>query len=177
MPQPTCPQPSTSPHRGRLLALLLCATVLPGCGTPGPAAQGADCADLAGSYGDHGQPSGESLARLLTGHAGPKGAVVHLDAGAKAVPVKAGATRVQLDSPSFACVAPNEIRLVHEDVSRIHAPPLIDQTRTVSYVLRGGAGKDLVLSTYSRTTASPYGLALQGPLQLESTTTWRREAP
>ena len=48
---------------------------------------------------------------------------------------------------------------------------LSDQTKPVTYVLTGGAGADLVLSTYVQTTVAPYGARLKGLMQRESTIT------
>jgi len=56
-------------------------------------------------------------------------------------------------------------------------PPLIDQIRTVTYVLTGGPGMDLILTRQAQTTATPYGAKLKGPVQEESITTWRRTGP
>ena len=164
---------SLRPAHSPALVALLAAAMLSGCAGPGSPA---DCSGLAGSYLDRGVPSGESLAKTLLGRVVPKTGTVRIAAGEGQLQVIAGATRAILTGAEFLCTAPNELRLVREETSRIHVPPLTDQTRTTSYVLRGGPAKDLVLSTYTRTTASPYGLALKGPLQLDSTTTWRREA-
>ena len=156
------------------LTVLAFEAMLCGCAGHGPLT-GADCSGLTGGYADRGEPSGQSLARLLLDKSVPKGTVVHIDANDGRLQVSAAAARKVLDSGACVCAAPGEVRLLREDIARIHAPPLIDQTRTTSYVLRGGPGEALVLSTYSRTTARPYGLPLTGPLQLDSTTRWIRE--
>lgn len=58
--------------------------------------------------------------------------------------------------------------------NRIHLPPLIDQKKTLTYVLTGGPEMDLVLSTEVQTIIAPYGAKLKGPVQVESITTWHR---
>jgi hypothetical protein len=137
----------------------------------------ADCAGISGSYRDKAESGGSSLAALLLGKAASDRALTRLEVRASGLHVAAGSSQATLGSGDFACTGHDEISLSREATSRVHLPPLIDQTRTVTHVLRGGAGQDLVLSTYSRTTASPYGLRLKGPLQLESTLTWRRQGP
>lgn len=154
---------------------LLLGPVLAGCAGVHAGAQ-ADCSGLSGSYRDRADPSGESLARFLLGRVAPKVAVVCIDAADGRLVVAAGPSSTTLPGTDFVCDAPDELRLAREETSVIHAPPLIDQTRTTSYVLRGRRGKALVLNTYSRTTARPYGLPFTGPLQLESTTMWQRES-
>jgi hypothetical protein len=67
--------------------------------------------------------------------------------------------------------------LAPQETSHIRLPPLIDQTETVTYVLTGGAGADLVLTSYVQTTVAPYGARLKGPMQQESIITWRRAGP
>lgn len=155
-------------------SLLLCSVVLAGCAASGPQ-ELADCSGLAGTYPDRGKPSGESLAQLLLGRTVPRGTVVRLDASDGRLLVAAGTAHRILDTALFACTATDELRLTNDEISSIQAPPLIDQTRIVSHVLRGGRGKDLVLISSSRTTVRPYGLPVRGPLQQEPTITWRRE--
>lgn len=100
---------------------------------------------------------------------------MRIEARDQALQIAAGSARASLEPSDFICASNDELRLAREATSQIQAPPLIDQTRTTSYVLRGGRDKDLVLSTYTRTTAKPYGFPLTGPLQLQSTTTWTRK--
>jgi hypothetical protein len=157
-----------------LLCLLLSAA-LAGCAADA-ARSTADCAGISGTYRDRAEAGGSSLAALLLGKAAPD-RLTKLEVRPSGLHVAAGSSQATLGPGDFTCTGHDEISLSREASSRIHLPPLIDQTRTVSHVLRGGAGQDLVLSTYSRTTASPYGVNLKGPLQLDSTATWRRQEP
>ena len=134
-----------------------------------------ECSGLAGSYREHADGSGESLSKLFMGRSVPGATTVRVEASGGQLSVAANRTSTLLPAEEFVCASPNELRFAHDETSSIRVPPLIDQTRTTSRVLRGGPGKALVLSTYSRTTAKPYGLPLTGPLQLDSTTSWSRE--
>jgi hypothetical protein len=97
---------------------------------------------------------------------------------AEGLRVSSGATAGTLAAGAdFNCSGAGRIALTRRDSSRIHLPPLIDQIKTITYVLHADAGANLVLDTYAQTSLAPYGVQLQGPAQLESTTTWRRVAP
>ncbi|CAN5440118.1 hypothetical protein BH10PSE16_BH10PSE16_10480 [soil metagenome] len=104
---------------------------------------------------------------------------VALDVNAQVVRASAGggAAGTLVAEKDFACNSADRLMLTRQETSHIRLPPLIDQTKTVTYVLTGGAGADLVLSTYVQTTISPYGAQLKGPRQRESTITWHRAGP
>jgi hypothetical protein len=157
------------------LSCLVLSAALAGCAADAAGSSSADCAGISGSYRDKAEPGGSSLAALLLGKSASDRGLTRLEVRPFGLHVSAGSSQATLGPGDFTCTGHDEISLSREASSRIHLPPLIDQTRTVSHVLRGGAGQDLVLSTYSRTTASPYGVNLKGPLQLDSTATWRRQ--
>ena len=162
-----------------LIPLALLATVLlQGCAGSGATAAKADCRGLSGSYRDAAEPNGDSLTHFLLNKKSPEGRQVQLDVSGQAIRASSGATAGTLAAEKdFNCSGVGRIVLTRQESSHIRLPPLIDQTKTVTYVLTGGAGADLVLSTYVQTTITPYGAKLKGPMQMESTTTWHRTKP
>lgn len=164
---------------------LLAALLLQGCAGPGPLtaaravdSAAADCRGLGGVYRDAGEPNGDSLVHFLLGKPPSKGRRVQIDVSAERLQVSAGTTEGTLVAgKDFNCSGAGRITLTRQESSRIRLPPLIDQTKTLTYVLHVDAGANLVLSTYAQTSLTPYGVPLEGPAQLESTITWRRISP
>lgn len=151
------------------------AVLLHGCANPSSTAGPGDCSGLSGSYQDTGEPNGDSLTQLLLRKKSSGNRVVQLGLGAETIRASSGTFTDSLTiDKDFNCSALNRIELTRQESSRIQLPPMIDQVKTVNYVLTGGPGKDLVLSTQVQTTISPYGAKLKGPVQIESTATWRR---
>ena len=104
------------------------------------------------------------------------GPLVQLVVTAQGVRISSGTSTGTLAAATdFHCGAAGRIELTRRESSRILLPPLIDQVKTVTYVLTGGAGADLVLHTYAQTTLAPYGAKLKGPMQVESVTTWHQK--
>lgn len=164
--------------RSHILLALLATVLLQGCASPGATNGTVDCRGLSGGYRDAAELNGDSLTQLLLRKKSPQGRLVHLDVSAENIRASsdalAGTIAVEKD---FNCSAANRIVLTRQDASRIHLPPLIDQVKTLTYVLTGGPGMDLVLSTQVQTTIAPYGAKLKGPMQVESITTWHRTGP
>ena len=156
-----------------LIALALLATVLiQSCAGSSANGAKADCRGLSGSYRDAADPNGDSLTYFLLNKKSPQGHPVQPDVSGQVVRVSSGAAAGSLTAgKDFTCSGVGRIVLARQETSQIRMPPLIDQTKTVTYVLTGGAGADLVLSTYVQTAISPYGAQLKGPMQQESTIT------
>lgn len=159
-----------------LIPLVLPATVLlEGCAGPGATTGTADCRGLSGGYRDAGEPNGDSLTQFLLRKKSPEGRLVQLDVSAESIRASsgtfAGTLAVEKD---FDCSAANRIVLTRQESSGVRLPPLIDQVKTVTYVVTGGPGMDLVLTTQVQTTIAPYGAKLNGPMQVESVITWHR---
>ncbi|WP_371439530.1 hypothetical protein [Polaromonas sp.] len=162
-----------------LVLLTLSATVLlEGCANSGSLTGTVDCRGLSGSYHDAGEPTGDSLTQFLLKNKPPVSRLMQLGVSAGSIRVSSGTTAGTLAvEKDFNCSSANRIVLTRQDSSRIQLPPLIDQVKTVTYVLTGGPGMNLVLNTQVQTTISPYGAKLAGPMQTESITTWRRTGP
>lgn len=162
-----------------LILLVLPATVmLHGCAIPGPTTGAADCKGLSGGYRDAGKPNGDSLVQFLLRNKSPESRMVQLDVGAESIRVSSGTfTGTLAVEKDFNCSGANRVVLTGQESSSIHLPPLIDQVKTVTYVLTGGPGMDLVLNTQVQTSIAPYGAKLKGPTQVESITTWQRTGP
>lgn len=89
--------------------------------------------------------------------------------------IAVGASQHRLDAgKDFRCESTDQLALTRVESSRIHLPPLIDQTRTVRFVVTGGAGLPLTIGTYEQTTVAPYGLTIKGPDKLDVSTSWSR---
>lgn len=100
---------------------------------------------------------------------------MQLDVSAQSIRASSDGTAGTLAAgKDFTCSGVSHIVLTRQKSSSIRLPPLIDQTKTVTYELTGGAGADLVLSTYVQTTIAPFSAKIKGPLQMELTTTWHR---
>lgn len=164
----------------RIVFLLVwpAAVLLQGCASPVSMTGTADCGGLSGGYWDVGQPSGNSLTGFLLGKKLQDDRPVQLQVSTGSIRASSGALAGTLAAETdFNCSAIDRIVLTRQEASRIHLPPLIDQIRTVTYVLTGGPGVDLILTRQAQTTATPYGAKLKGPVQEESITTWRRSSP
>jgi hypothetical protein len=158
---------------------LTAALLLPSCAGSVPTGVQADCRGLSGRYWDAGEPEGASLLQFLMKHKPVQARQVALDVNAQRVQASTGgaAAGTLFAEKDFACNSADRLVLARQETSPIRLPPLIDQTQTVTYVLTGGAGADLVLTSYVQTTVAPYGARLKGPMQRESTVTWRRAGP
>lgn len=164
------------------LHTLLAVLLLQGCTGPVPwtavDSAATDCRSLGGLYRDAGEPNGDSLVHFLLGKPPSKGRGVQIEVSAERLQISAGATEGALVAgKDFKCSGAGRITLTRQESSRIYLPPLIDQTKTVNYVFHVDAAANLVMSTYAQTSLAPYGMALQGPAQLESTIIWRRASP
>ena len=155
---------------------LTSALLLSSCAGSVPTGIQADCRGLSGRYWDAGEPEGASLLHFLMKYKPLQAGLVALDVNAQRVRASAGggAAGTLFAEKDFACNSADRLVLARQETSHIRLPPLIDQTKTVTYVLTGGAGANLVLSTYVQTTMAPYGAQLKAPMQLESIITWRR---
>ncbi len=73
---------------------------------------------------------------------------MQLDVGAESIRAASGkfvdTLAVEKD---FNFSAVNRIVLTRQESSSIHLPPLIDQVKTVTYMVTGGPGMDLILNT------------------------------
>lgn len=166
-------------HHLAIWLALTGALLLPSCASSVPASVQADCRGLSGRYWDAGEPEGASLLQFLMKKKPLQPRQVALDVNAQVVRASSGgaAGGTLFAEKDFACNSADRLVLTRQETSHIRLPPLIDQTKTVTYVLTGGARADLVLSTYVQTTISPYGAQLKGPVQRESTITWHRAGP
>lgn len=154
------------------------AVLLQGCASSASTTGTAECGGLSGGYRDVGQPSGNSLTGFLLGKKPPEGRAVQLQVSTGSIRASSGALAGTLAAAAdFNCSAVDRIMFTRQESSRIRLPPLIDQIRTVTYLLTGGPGMDLILTKQAQTTATPYGAKLKGPVQEESITTWRRTGP
>lgn len=166
-------------HHLAIFLALTGALLLPSCASSVSTGVQADCRGLSGRYWDAGEPEGASLLQFLVKKKPLQARQVALDVNAQGVRVSSGggAAGTLVAEKDFACNSADRLVLARQETSHIRLPPLIDQTKTGTYVLTGGAGADLVLSTYVQTTISPYGAQLKGLMQRESTITWRRAGP
>lgn len=135
----------------------------------------ADCSGLAGRYASLSKAESEPLLKYLLGEEirGNDPVVLTLD-GADAS-LRQGSRRVDFKSPEhFSCDARGEMRLTRQEKAHVRLPPLFDQTVTRTFVFRSTASGNLQLDVHSRTSASPYGIELNGPDQLEKSLVWTR---
>lgn len=166
------------PNRYALFLASLVTVLLQSCAGSNATLQTDDCRSLSGRYRDAGVPINNSLMQFLLKKKTPDGAVVKLDVDAERIRVSSGAIAAILAAKTdFECSSIGRVVLTRQESSRISLPPLIHQTRTVTYMLTGGAGADLTLRAYVQTTVIPFGTKLEGPRQLEATTTWHRTGP
>lgn len=166
-------------HHLAIFLALTGALLLPSCASSVSTGVQADCRGLSGRYWDAGETEGASLLQFLVKKKPLQARQVALDVNAQVVRVSSGggAAGTLVAEKDFACNSADRLVLARQETSHIRLPPLIDQTQTVTYVLTGGAQADLVLTSYVQTTISPYGAQLKGPMQRESTITWRRAGP
>lgn len=133
--------------------------------------------DISGVYGQQPVEGDESLLTLLLGADLRGGATTRLIAGASSLQIDSPPVHRLLHMPEdYRCEADGAIALTRRDTARISLPPLINQQVTRSYVLRRDASGELILSVFSQTVASPYGVRLAGPVQLDKTIRWKRQA-
>jgi len=155
-------------------------SLLVGCAVTAPAETGFDCRALTGTYEGNSQ-GGAGLRRDLLGleTTNPtKAAPVRLTVGDGSLTIASG---LQVDrlvaGKDYRCDGMNRFTLTRVESSRVHLPPLIDQTRTVRFAVTGGPGLPLTISTYEQTTVAPYGVKVKGPDHFDAATSWRRTAP
>lgn len=164
------------------LAIFLAATsalLLPSCTSTVTTSVQADCRGLSGRYWDADELEGASLLQFLMKNKPVQARQVVLDVNAQVVRASSGGAAVGtlFAEKDFACTDADRLVLTRQETSHIRLPPLIDQTKSVTYVMSGGVGADLVLNSYVQTTIAPYGAQLKGPAQRGSTITWRRAGP
>lgn len=160
-----------------ILPCLLAITLLQGCASAGTMTNTAHCLGLSGSYRDESEAEGGSLMEFLL-RTKSQGRPVRLDVSAQEIRISSGTHKSVLTAgKDFHCAGMGRIVLTRQESSHIRLPPLIDQAKAITHVLTGGAGADLVLIRYARTTLAPYGAELRGPMQVESTSTWHRTGP
>ncbi len=152
--------------------------LLQGCASPVLTTGTAACGGLSGAYWGVGQPGDNSLTEFLLRKRPAEGRPVQLQVSTGSIRASSGGIAGTLVAAAdFNCSAVDRIVLIRQESSRIQLPPLIDQVKTVTYVLTGGPGMDLVLNTLVQTTISPYGAKLKGLMRMESITTWSRSGP
>ncbi|RZA22646.1 MAG: hypothetical protein EOP02_16070 [Proteobacteria bacterium] len=133
----------------------------------------ATCPDIGGTYADLAQDGKASLVNVLTGQKAPSTGTVELTAEATSLRIETSQARHTLRSPAdFSCAEGIGMTLTRQRVEHVRLPPLIDQTRVTSYRFQKTSAGDLQMDVYSQTTASPYGLRLTGPQQLDHTVIW-----
>ena len=129
-----------------MLALL--ATVfIQGCSASRANGAKADCRGLSGSYRDAADPNGDSLIYFLLNKKSPQGHLVRLDVSGQALRVSSGAAAGSLTARKASLIAVLATSCWPARRLRTSACPLIDQTNTITYVLTGGAGAGLVLTS------------------------------
>ena len=151
-----------------LIARALLATVLiQGCAASSATSANADCRGLSGSYRDAADPNGDSLTYFLLNNKPPQGHPVQLDVSGQTIRASSGAAAGSLTAgKDCTCSGVGRLVLARQETSNIRLR-----------LLTGGAGADLVRTSYVQTTIAPYGARLKGPMQRESTITWRRAGP
>jgi hypothetical protein len=131
------------------------------------------CPDIGGIYADRAQGDKGSLLASLIGPGTPSASTVQLTVDTVALHVEASGVHRTLQSPAdFSCSKGTEMTLTRKVTRHIRLPPLIDQSVVTSYRFRKTDAGDLQMDVYSQTTASPYGLRLSGPEQLDHTVIW-----
>ena len=129
--------------------------------------------NIGGVYADRAQGGKESLVSFLLGSEAAATPTVRLTLDAAGLRVETLSGRHILRSPAdFSCSNGTKVTLTRQVVGHIRLPPLIDQTVVTSYRFRKTDAGNLQMDIYSQTTASPYGLRLYGPEQLDRTLTW-----
>lgn len=132
------------------------------------------CPHLDGTYADRTPGEKASLVSFLTGQqAAVSAGTVELTSDAVVLRVQTSTLRHVLRTPAdFSCSKGNEMTLTRQAIGRIYLPPLLDQSLVTSYQFSKTESGDLRMDVYSRTTASPYGVRLSGPEQLDRTVIW-----
>lgn len=149
---------------------LIAMPMLMSCAAMGPQAL---CPDIGGIYADRAQGDKGLLVSVLTGQKTAPADTVELTVDAAALHVETLKTRHTLRSPAdYSCSLGSELTLTRQDIERVRLPPLIDQSVVTSYRFKKTPAGDLQMDVYSQTTASPYGLRLTGPQQLDHTVIW-----